>query len=209
MSRNGRQGARGERGLIAAAAARLIAEEGVTSYRVARDKALRRLGIERGRDLPTPREIEAALVEHQRLFAGAAHADRVAALRRQAAEAMRVLADFSPRLVGRVLAGTAGEHARVTLHLFTDTAEEVGLFLFERAIPHRLGERRYRFGERDLRVYPTCSFLAGDTEVELVVFPAVELRQAPPSPLDGRPMPRASLAEVESLLAGRALAPGP
>ena len=37
-------------------------------------------------------------------------------------------------------------------------------------------------------------------DVELVVFEPVNLRQSPPSPIDGRPQHRASLAEVEYLL---------
>lgn len=35
---------------------------------------------------------------------------------------------------------------------------------------------------------------------ELSVFSPVELRQAPPSPIDAKPQRRASLAEVEALL---------
>lgn len=203
MSRRprGARGSRaGARGLVAATAARLIAEEGVVSYRAARDKAVRRLGLGGARDLPSPLEIEQALADHLRLFRGPAHLDRLAALRRHAAEAMRLLAEFEPRLTGRVLSGTAGEHTPITLHLFTDSAEDVGFFLIDRAIPYRLGDKRYRDADGRWRVYPSYVFVAGDAEIELVVFPALELRQAPPSPLDGRPMARAGLAEVEAMV---------
>ena len=39
-------------------------------------------------------------------------------------------------------------------------------------------------------------------EIELAVFEEVDLRQAPPSPIDGKPQRRASLQEVEYLLSG-------
>jgi hypothetical protein len=38
------------------------------------------------------------------------------------------------------------------------------------------------------------------TDVELTVFPLDGLRQAPPSPIDGRPMRRLNLAGVERML---------
>jgi hypothetical protein len=41
--------------------------------------------------------------------------------------------------------------------------------------------------------------VAGAT-IEMAVFSALDLRQAPPSPIDGKPQRRASLAEVACLL---------
>ncbi len=38
-------------------------------------------------------------------------------------------------------------------------------------------------------------------EIELTLFSYMDLRQAPPSPVDGRPQKRASMSEVECLLA--------
>jgi hypothetical protein len=43
-------------------------------------------------------------------------------------------------------------------------------------------------------------FVAGRQTVDAVVFPVDGIRQSPTSPVDGRPMRRASAAEVESLL---------
>jgi hypothetical protein len=40
--------------------------------------------------------------------------------------------------------------------------------------------------------------------IEVIVFPIDGIRQAPVSPVDGKPMRRADLAEVESLLASTA-----
>jgi len=42
-----------------------------------------------------------------------------------------------------------------------------------------------------------------DVEIEMTVFDTLQLRQSPPSPIDGRPQQRAALPEVESLLTER------
>ena len=192
-----RRSGREVREQIAQMAARLLFEDGALGFGAARRKAQERLGHGAWRDLPDNREIEAALIAYQRLFGGDAHRRRVDELRRQAIDAMHFLRVFDPHLVGSVLAGTAGEHAPVTLHLFAEPLEEVMFFLDERNIPYELGERRYGDGGR---VYPRLGFLAGETRIELVVFPTTERHVAPPSQIDGRPMRRADLAEVTGLL---------
>src|SRR5690348_1548394 len=53
---------------IALEAARLISEQGIRDYRVAKRKAAQRVGINDEGYLPRNREIEDALREHQRLF---------------------------------------------------------------------------------------------------------------------------------------------
>ena len=74
------------------------------------------------------------------------------------------------------------------------------LRLEERGVPHEVLERRLRL-ERDRTVsYPALRFVAGRQTVDAVVFPLDGIRQAPPSPVDGRPMRRANAAEVEAML---------
>ncbi|MGQ0658662.1 MAG: hypothetical protein ACT4NU_11320 [Chromatiales bacterium] len=182
---------------IAQMAARLLVEDGELTFSAARRKAQERLGHARSRDLPDYADIEAALMDHLRLFGGEAHVRRLSALRRQALDAMRLLSPFEPHLVGPVLSGTAGKHTRVSLHVFAATVEEVTLFLEEHGIPFRLSKRRYRHSED---AHPLLSFVAGDTAVELVIFPPAERHRSPPSEIDGRPMPRADLADVQALL---------
>lgn len=208
MARDSRQTARARRAQVAGLAARLLVDDGMTSANAARAKAARRLGVTDRRDLPTPAEIEVALSEYQRIFGGDAHPRQLRESRQAALAAMRLFERFQPRLVGRVLSGTAHEHMPVTLHVFADTPEEVMLFLLEREMPYRNGEQRVRDAERGVISLPCYRFLAGETEVELVVFPAVGLRRAPLSPVDGRPMERAGRAELERLLSADDPAPG-
>jgi hypothetical protein len=185
---------------VAEEAARIMREQGVDDFLLAKRKAAERLGVTDASILPRNTEIEAARVAHQRLFASERHGVELASLRRAALEAMRLMSDFQPRLVGPVLAGTASSHSEINLHLFCDTPEAVSIRLEERGIPHEVLERRLRY-ERDRTVsYPAVRFVAGRQIIDAVVFPVDGIRQAPSSPVDGKPMRRASAAEVEALL---------
>jgi hypothetical protein len=185
---------------VADEAARIMREQGVDDFLLAKRKAADRLGVTDASILPRNTEIEAALVAHQRLFAADRHEADLAALRRSALEAMRLMADFQPRLVGPVLTGTASPHSEINLHVFTEIPEAVSIRLEERGIPHEVLERRLRY-ERDRTIsYPALRFVAGHQTVDAVVFPLDGIRQAPSSPVDGKPMRRASAAEVEALL---------
>jgi hypothetical protein len=185
---------------VAEEAARIMREQGVDDFLQAKRKAADRLGVTDASILPRNTEIEAALVAHQRLFAADRHEAGLVALRRSALEAMRLMADFQPRLVGPVLTGTASPHAEITLHLFSESPEAVSLRLEESGVPHEVLERRVRY-ERDRAVnYPALRFVAGRQTVDAVVFPLDGIRQSPSSPVDGKPMRRANAAEVEALL---------
>ena len=185
---------------VAEEAARIMREQGVDDFLLAKRKAADRLGVTDASILPRNTEIEAALVAHQRLFAAERHESDLATMRRSALEAMRLMADFQPRLVGPVLAGTASPHSEINLHLFTESPETVSIRLEERGVPHEVLERRLRY-ERDRTVtYPALRFVAGRQTVDAVVFPLDGIRQAPSSPVDGKPMRRATAAEVEALL---------
>ena len=182
---------------IAQLAAQLLADNAELTFSAARRKAQQRLGCEHSRDVPHFEEIETALIEHQRLFGGDTHAQHLLELRRHALSAMRFLAPYQPYLVGRVLSGTACKHSKVCLHVFADTAEEVMRHLIDHGVPYRLGERRYR---QNGTAYPLLGFVAGETPIELVVFPLAKRYQAPLSEINGQPIPRADVADLEVLL---------
>jgi hypothetical protein len=194
------------RQLVSQEAARVMAQEGVKDFKVAKRKAAQRLGLPSNGNLPGNAEVEAALRDYQRLFQAEALGQRLCELRKGAVEAMEFLQEFSPRLVGSVLRGTAGAHAGIGLHLFANTPEEVVLFLMERDIPYSSGERRFRVNGQGYASYPVYGFTAGEMEIELVVFPIDGLRHAPWSPVDGKPMRRADIREVEKLLVEDSLA---
>ncbi len=49
--------------------------------------------------------------------------------------------------------------------------------------------------------YPGVRFEVDDQAIEATVFPTDAIRQAPVSPVDGKPMRRADVADLEALLA--------
>lgn len=185
---------------LAQEAARIIEEEGIRDFHSAKRKAAAHLGATDTRNMPSNTEIERALIDYQRLFKGATQPNRLRELREAALHALRFFTHFHPRLVGSVLSGTANAHSDVNLHLFTDVPEDVALFLMQEGIPYDTGERRLRLGNGDSANYPVYRFLAGDTRLDLTVFPIDGERQAPRSPVDGKPMRRAGLAAVKELL---------
>lgn len=185
---------------LAQEAARIMVEHGVDDYRFAKRKAAERLGVVDASILPRNTEIEAALFARRRLFSGGRHDEAIADLRRAALQAMQFLADFEPRLVGPVLTGAASAHSDINLHLFSESAETVSIRLDERGVPHETLERRLRF-ERDRTVsFPAFRFVAGRQTIDAVVFPLDGIRQAPSSPVDGKPMRRATATEVAAML---------
>ncbi len=186
---------------LAQEAARIMAEHGVRDYRAAKRKAAERLGVADGAAaLPKNTEIEAALAQYQRLFGAQAHVESLLAQRRAALNAMQYLEEFEPRLVGSVLSGTATEHSDVQLHLFADYPESVTIKLLDQGIPHEVTEKRVRMDAERVLAYPGVRFELDEQSIEATVFPTDGIRQAPVSPVDGRPMKRASTLEVAALL---------
>jgi hypothetical protein len=185
---------------VAEEAARIISEQGISDFRLAKHKAAERCGMREFRNLPGNDEIEAALRHRLRLFGGARHQSHLRQLRESAYAAMKYLASFHPRLVGPVLTGSATEHSDIQLHLFTDYDESLQFFLESRGIACEVGQKRFRLRSEEYSYQAIYRFSVNDASFEAAVFTLDGLRQAPCSPVDGQPMQRASLHEVEELL---------
>jgi hypothetical protein len=187
---------------LAQTAAQILAESGNRDFYAAKRKAALHLGAVDTRNMPSNTEIDQALREYQRLFRADAQPAALQRLRNRALEAMEFFADYKPKLVGGVLDGSADEHSPVVLHVFVPRLEELDIFLMEQHIPYEQGERRVRFSAEQTVTLPVLRFVAGDTRIELVVFVEDGPLQPPLSPVDGRPMQRASLNRVRELVAG-------
>jgi hypothetical protein len=188
------------RARVAEEAARIMREQGIRDFLLAKRKAASRLGVVDRNALPGNQEISEALAAQQRLFGGAEHHDNLRALRTVALRAMDLLQPFHPRLVGSVLSGTATPHTDVSLHVFAPTPEEIAFRLMERGIRYRTGDRRVRLANGDHATFPTYQFDAPEVPVEATVFPEHALREAPLCPIHGGPMHRARREEVAALL---------
>ncbi|MGD9000451.1 MAG: hypothetical protein PVF75_08560 [Granulosicoccaceae bacterium] len=189
---------------IAVEAARLMAEHGVKDFLTAKKKAGAKFGVHTGNAMPKNTEIEAALIEHQRIFQGDSQQQHLRELREAALEALQFFAEFRPKLVGSVLRGTAGPHSDVNLHVFTHVENFVH-FLKLHHIPVDQKQRRYRFGKDKESKYrekdiPVFQFMAGDVPFDVAVFEEKNERDVPMSKLDGKPEERASLSMLKILM---------
>jgi hypothetical protein len=183
---------------IAQEAARLMAEEGVHEYLPAKNKAAARLGVTDSRRLPRNEDIDQALEEHHRLYRADVQPRHIIRLRKLALEGMRFLKDFSPRLAGGVLEGSAGEFSPITLHLFPDAPEDVIRKLMDGGIPFTEKTVSLPAGPNRPDLYPALCFWVDGVEVELVLLP-VELKQQRWARKD-KNLPKGDTEDVEELI---------
>ena len=188
------------RQVVAQEAARIIVNQGIRDYRVAKQKAAERLGLDAQGALPGNAEIEAAVADHLQIFGGEAHNDLLRLMRTAALSAMELLADFSPRLVGPVLVGTADENSAVNLHLFADSPETVAMEIGDMGIRFKSYERRLKSRRGQIEMYAGFEFNHQNASIQATVFPIDGIRQAPMSPIDGKPMKRDDSDAVQELL---------
>jgi hypothetical protein len=199
VARKHRRSHENRRQAVAGEAARLMQDQGLRDFRSAKAKAVDRLGLERSGALPGNREIERALAEHQRIFAGDEQEEVLLVLRRRALQLMELLEEFGPRLVGDALSGLANDHSPLELHLFADAPEQVADTLSAHGLRHRSTARRYRLRHGVTESFPAFSCLLPDCDCILTVFPLRQRGHAPLSPVDGRPMRRAGTRQVAAL----------
>jgi len=182
---------------IASLAARLMAEDGISDYGLAKRKAARQLGVPENEALPNNAEVEVELRAYQAIYQQDEQRERLRHLRTVAVEAMRMLSRFSPYLTGAVLDGTAGRFATVELQTYTDSAKAVEIFLLDRGIAYRHGDTRRGHGESPEAV---LEFEGAGVPVSVGVFDRFAARAQQRNPRNGRVAERAPLAAVEALL---------
>jgi hypothetical protein len=195
--RNSRQS--GTRARIAAAAARIMAEDGIDDFALAKRKAARQLGASEKEGLPGNDEIEAELHAYRALYQAEEHPERIAELRAIALDAMRALERFNPYLTGPVLEGNAGPYAQIELQLFPESAKEIEIFLLERNLPFTTREGRRYSGDR-ARSVSVFTLDWDGAPLQLSVFDPRDERVALKTTLSGRAADRAGIAEVGALL---------
>jgi hypothetical protein len=189
----------GMRMRIAAAAARIMAEDGIDDFALAKRKAARTLGAPDSEALPGNDEIEAELRDYLALYQAEEHPERIAELRRLALEAMQLLERFKPYLTGPVLSGIAGPYAEIDLLLFPESTKEVELFLLECDIAYAASDERRYTGDR-ARAVAVISLHWQGVPLRLSVFDPRDERAALKNSIAGRVTARAAIAEVRSLV---------
>ena len=125
---------------IAAAAARLVVEEGL-EYGPAKRRAARTLGKHSTRqaDLPDNTMVEGEVRAYIELFCADTQPAELAALREVAAAWMQRLAEFRPHLTGAVWRGTATRLNSVHIELYCDDSKSAELGLLDRGVDFDIG----------------------------------------------------------------------
>ncbi len=199
MAKDGSANRQQMRHRIAHIAARMIAEDGISDYGLAKRKAARQVGAPDSRNLPNNLEIEAALRAYQDLYQAQEHPERVTRLRELALEIMRLLEPFEPHLTGSVLSGAVARHGDIHLHLYTDSPKDIEIFLLNRDIPFRNREIRVWAGDT-METVPALVLTTPQAEIHLVVLTPLQRRKPLRLSAEGRPLERASMQSVEALL---------
>lgn len=182
-----------QRAHIASTAARLMAEDGISDFALAKRKAARSLGLPETSQIPDNAEVEAELRTYQRLFQNDEQSAIVANLRRKAAELMAIVQQFNPYLTGSVLDGTAGRYTEIDIQLFADSAKDVEIFLLNQQIDFQHSTPRTDRAEAVLSIH------SDDAIANLVIYPPQEERVTFRT-RDGRIRERARLDAVRNLL---------
>jgi hypothetical protein len=187
------------RARIAAVAARIMAEDGIDDFALAKRKAARQLGAPETEALPANDEVENELRAYRALYQPEEHSRRIAELRRIALDAMLALERFNPYLTGPVLKGTAGPYAEIELQLFPGSPKEVEIFLLEQGIPFSTHEGRRFSGDR-AHAMSVFSLAWEEARLKLAVFDPRDERLALKTSQAGKVLERAGPAEVGAML---------
>lgn len=120
---------------IAAAAARLVVEEGL-EYGPAKRRAARQLGLSRPAELPTNEAVEDAVRAHLDLFHADTQPAELEALRRLALAWMDRLAPFRPHLTGAAWRGTATRLSNLHIDLYCDDSKAAEIELINQRVAY-------------------------------------------------------------------------
>ncbi len=186
---------------IAWEAARLMYDRQESEYYTAKMKAARRIcqGWVKPSHLPSNAEVRDQIQLLARMFEGESRTDDLLAMRLAALAMMRRLAAFRPRLIGSVLTGHVRQGSDVDLHVFSDTAEAVTHLLDQDRLEYTVERKQVRkHGEE--RIF-THVHLVDDFPFELTIYAADQSHYVFKSSITGKGIERASIAELEQLLA--------
>ena len=177
--------------------ARLVVDEG-HSLAAAMRRAARAHALGPNQARPRLEALWAAIREYRELFRPE-QAQRLAAQRRLAQQAMETLAEFRPRLIGGLIHGD-GPLDRIQLLVFADSPEPVMWHLNDRHIPWRESETLLHYSGNRRLARPTLRFVAGETTVELIVMARNGHSDPPRDAISGGPLEMLSLDQLTALI---------
>ena len=185
---------------IAAAAARLVVEEGL-EYGPAKRRAVRNLGLSARTALPNNDVLEAEVREYIQLFCADTQPAELLALRTLALIWMERMAAFRPHVGGAVWHGTATRLSDVYIQLFCDDCKSAEIALIDHHVDYEPRMVTGFHGEHveALSIHAFSRPLGEEVGVHLLVYDLDDLRGALKPDAQGR-TPRGDLAALRRLL---------
>lgn len=173
---------------IAAAAARLVVEEGL-DYGAAKRRAVKELGAPARAALPDNDAVQEQVRAYLALFRADTQPAELLALRELALAWMQRLAEFRPHLTGAVWNGTATRLSDVYLQLFCDDPKSAEIALINQGVAFEARQVRGFRGEMvdALSFSVFCSDLGEHVGVHLMIHDHDDVRGALKPAADGRP----------------------
>jgi hypothetical protein len=164
---------------IAAAAARLIVEEGL-EYGPAKRRAVKELGLNSRTALPTNELTEQAVREYIDIFCADTQPMELAALRELPLKWMQRVPEFRPHLSGAVWRGTATRLSDIYIQLFCDDAKSAELMLIDKGVRYEVHSVSGFKGETvdALSVRSRCDVLGEEIGVHFMVYDYDDVRGA-------------------------------
>lgn len=185
---------------IAAAAARMVVEEGL-EYGPAKRRAVKQLGLNARTALPDNDTVEDAVREYISVFCADTQPAELAALRGLALVWMERLAEFRPYLAGAVWHGTATRLSDIYLQLFCDDPKSAEIALIENRVDYEARTVTGFNGEsvEALSLSSMSPELGEHVGVHLLIYDHDDVRGALRRDAKGR-VPRGDLAAVRALV---------
>jgi len=182
-------------------AARLMYSRQESEYYRAKMKAARKLcrGWVKPSFLPSNTEIRDEILRFTALYEGDSRFDNLREMRLTALRMMRLLQTFKPRLIGSTLTGHIRHGSDIDIHVFTSSIEAVVGSLEQQGLFFDVEHKQVRkHGEE--RVF-THIHVKEKFPIELTCYAANKAHFHFKSSITGKTIERASLHELEELLA--------
>src|SRR4051812_1930784 len=186
---------------IAFEAARLMYQRVESEYYTAKRKAAKRLcrGSPKPEDLPSNAEIRDLIQTFARMHEGDRRTANLRSMRLDALKIMRLLRLFKPRLIGSVMTGHVRQGSDIDLHVFTDSPSAVTGVLEAEGYQFDV-ERKQVVKHDEARVF-THVHVHDRFNFELTIYAEDKAHYVFRSSVTGGPIERASIRELEELLA--------
>ena len=184
------------RSIVAARAAEIIMEEGITDYLFANRNAAKYLGLLSNDNLPSNHEIDKALKDYQNIFQEEVDSEIIVKIKNEAISIMDLFKDFNPHLTGQLLDGLIPKFPKIQISLFTDNLKEVEYILLNNNITFDVKDKTYQeklSKKKSTKKIPTFILEGFWFPIELKIYFESDVYQKKNNLLDNKGM---SLKEV-------------